>query len=712
MGEFTIQERRKAVTMVSLLLLVLSAILQGFTVAEAAGKDIKLGSVDVKHVLVDRAGEEIEELLVEERAIDGKAVGESYEVTPNEELLEDFTLYKTPENASGEITEENVVTFQYINPDAIDGLEGVVVTKYVDITGLEIAERTYTSGIVGASYETLEKEIEGFTLTDTLGEASGAYENGSTNVSYIYTLNGEDVTDSNLYGVASISYEDTEGNAVASNQVIHGEIDTPLDVEPKDIDGFTFKESVGLEVNTNFTEKDQEITFIYEATAETDAPVLSEITVHHVVVDEETLEDLGPIFTDKEDVLDLEDLTLETVAKTERFVREIGTSFSLDAQSINGFDSEHDAYFVVHQEDVENIVYVYEVAAETGYVEVFYEDAEGNTLADSIVLTGEAGEAYITIPADITGYDLSLIENAEPSGVFTANGLNVTYVYEKVDVVEEDSDEIADIELPVAEEDAPADAEEADSEETEPSDTESTEPSDDEPIDDSLEESPTDSDEEETEPAEEEGSDEDTPGNEENPEESVEDPLGDDVPIDDSMEEEVPVETDPLDETDETVPVIPDDEEIEVEDPVDFTPEEDVVDPALEEMNDVAERNEAEDAVRDETPSNTIDVGTGEDIEVEVIIPSDDAGNEQENDTTVDDSSEVDSDEDGTEIDGEVSDEEDEDGEVEAAESDDDLTIAELPQAGTSTSYPMIALGLLFLGLSGLVVLRRKGFIV
>lgn len=61
-------------------------------------------------------------------------------------------------------------------------------------------------------------------------------------------------------------------------------------------------------------------------------------------------------------------------------------------------------------------------------VTVKYQDEEGETLADTVTLTGKVGETYSSEQKKITGYNFKEVRG-NPKGQFTAEAQTVTYVY-------------------------------------------------------------------------------------------------------------------------------------------------------------------------------------------------------------------------------------------------------------------------------------------
>lgn len=75
------------------------------------------------------------------------------------------------------------------NPTPVQ--QGSVTTHYIDQQGHKIATNDVQKGDVGSSYSTTKKNISGYTFSKVIGNSSGTYTNGNTDVTYVYS---KDVT--------------------------------------------------------------------------------------------------------------------------------------------------------------------------------------------------------------------------------------------------------------------------------------------------------------------------------------------------------------------------------------------------------------------------------------------------------------------------------------------------------------------------------------
>ncbi|EGF3616966.1 LPXTG cell wall anchor domain-containing protein [Listeria monocytogenes] len=112
-------------------------------------------------------------------------IGESYSTQPK--TIAGYTLTTTPPNAKGTFT-TNAQTVTYVyTPIAISALP--VTVNYLDENGKEIADSVVLNGRVGEAYNTLAKEIDGYTLIKTPTNANGVFSAEAQSIDYIYCKN-------------------------------------------------------------------------------------------------------------------------------------------------------------------------------------------------------------------------------------------------------------------------------------------------------------------------------------------------------------------------------------------------------------------------------------------------------------------------------------------------------------------------------------------
>ncbi|MFK4957844.1 MucBP domain-containing protein [Lactococcus garvieae] len=147
-----------------------------------AGKDVTVKYVD-----------EVGKALSKDWVLSGN-VGEYY--TTEQKEIAGYTFKEVQGQASGTFTDQaQTVTYVYTkNEESQPEVEGIVLTKYLDEDGNEIATRNQSSGPIGTEYRTLQKEIVGYIFKEVQGQAMGTYSEGTKTVTYVYTKNTKNNT--------------------------------------------------------------------------------------------------------------------------------------------------------------------------------------------------------------------------------------------------------------------------------------------------------------------------------------------------------------------------------------------------------------------------------------------------------------------------------------------------------------------------------------
>lgn len=209
------------------------------------------GDVTVKYM--DEKGNKISEDVVKPGNI-----GDKY--TTEQKDIAGYTFKEVQGNPIGQFTDSpQTVTYVYTkNPvKAAD-----VIAKYVDTAGNKISDDVVKSGNIGDKYTTELKDIEGYTFKEMGKDSaavSGDFTDKAQTVTYVYTKNP--VAAANV----TAKYVDTEGNTISDDVVNSGNIGDKYTTEPKDIEGYTFKEmgKDSAAVSGNFTDKAQAVIYVY-----------------------------------------------------------------------------------------------------------------------------------------------------------------------------------------------------------------------------------------------------------------------------------------------------------------------------------------------------------------------------------------------------------------------------------------------------------------
>ncbi|MGY5261216.1 MucBP domain-containing protein [Lactiplantibacillus plantarum] len=418
--------------------------------------------------------------LAPDKLLDGKEqLGTAYQTAAIS--IPNFYLVATPANATGTFsTDTQTVIYQYTRSNA-----GHITVKYQDANGTTLAPDDVLTGDgqLGRPYQTSAKTIENYRLIQTPANATGQFSDQAQTVIYVYTR--EDAGD------ITVQYLDENGQQLAADSVLsgQGQLGRPYETSPLNINGYTVKSTQGNTTGT-YTVQPQRVVYIYDRTA--GQPVTAKYqdqdgkSIHPDVVHSGYL---GDNYSTEQLVIDGYTFkavqgdvsgTFGTSAKTVTYVYErtaglpvtakyldehgksihpdvvhsgyLGDSYSTEQLVIDGYT------FKAVQGDVsgtfgttaKTVTYVYTVNTPTipdtqGTVTVHYMTKDGIKLNEPTVLSGKTGTTYQTVPLTFTDHELvGQPENA--MGLFTADNVDVTYVYQATDTT--GTDDIIDPEEP------------------------------------------------------------------------------------------------------------------------------------------------------------------------------------------------------------------------------------------------------------------------
>lgn len=334
---------------------------------------LKKTSVLVNYV--DEDGERLTDSIT----ISGK-VFDDYNT--EEKTFYGYELTAVPENASGTMTEDEiVVNYVYRLKDSC------VTVHYVDTDGNEIATSVTLNGKVFDSYTATAKDIYGYELTATPSNATGTMTETPIDVYFIYALRD---------AVVEVQYVTEKGINLCESITLTGKVFDKYDTESKDFYGY-YLTAVPSNAEGTMTEDKITVTYVY---ALKDAIVVAEY------VDENN----------------------KPLADTETITGKVYDIYETTAKQIYGYSLVETPENATGAMTEDKITVVYKYVPKDLSVIVRYIDEEGTEIAQGESLTGKVYEKYTTEAKDIYGYELTAIpDNA--NGSFTEEPIIVDYVY-------------------------------------------------------------------------------------------------------------------------------------------------------------------------------------------------------------------------------------------------------------------------------------------
>ncbi|MFC6288716.1 MucBP domain-containing protein [Levilactobacillus angrenensis] len=146
-----------------------------------------------------------------------------------------------------------------------------VTAKYVNESGKQIADDAATTyGVIGENnpgYTTKQLAIKGYTFDKVVGDASGAYPNIDTTVTYVYKKSAvaTSATGSNTALVAepvTVQFMDENGQKLAASETLTGSCGATYQASQRSLKGYTLMKDSG-NTTGEFTTEPQIVTYIY-----------------------------------------------------------------------------------------------------------------------------------------------------------------------------------------------------------------------------------------------------------------------------------------------------------------------------------------------------------------------------------------------------------------------------------------------------------------
>lgn len=401
---------------------------------------LKTSSVIVNYV------DENQKPLADSFTLNGK-VFEPYTTEAKE--FYGYTLTMTPDNASGQFVENQIiVNYVYALKDAI------VTVKYVDEHNTPLSDDITIDGKVFDEYSTESKNFYGYTLNAMPDKATGTMTEEPITVVYVYSLNNASVI---------VNYVDDQGNALTDPVTLTGKVFDPYTTEQKEFYGY---ELTGVPDNASGQMSNEQTVVNYVYTLKNGSVLVNYVTDEgQQLTDPITLS--GKVFDDystepkefygyaltatpnnangrmgEEPItvtyvykraesgvtINFLDENHQVIAPGENITGLVGDPYTTSAKEIYGYEltKDPDNANGVYTEDPITVNYIYRL--KDASVIVNYIDEDGNSISDSVTLIGKVGNEYTSEPKDIYGYKLTT-QPDNASGVMVEDVINVDYIY-------------------------------------------------------------------------------------------------------------------------------------------------------------------------------------------------------------------------------------------------------------------------------------------
>lgn len=337
------------------------------------------------------------------------------------EDISDHSGVKVMWGHEGSTAEQYAIDKGYIfNP------EGTVITSYLDVSNNSIdgitdvaskqllrdPENDFSPNV----YQTFPADINGYELTQTIGEESGPYTLEEQIVTYVY---------SKITYTVTVTYEDEKGNELVPAIILTGELDKPYESEEKEINGYTLMETP-VNAAGKFTTEPQEVRYVY---------MKDEV----IVPDKEIIGghfDWVPLKTGWYDIKDLPLRQKVEVSLDDGSKVELAIEWNMVSEPVYDKNKEGNYQFSGEFVLIDGVSNPKGYKAQRGFVltdalvMIRHVDTDGNELLPEETLAGKLNAEYTTEAKKIVGYTLTEIP-ANATGKFTDRDMVVTYVYSK-----------------------------------------------------------------------------------------------------------------------------------------------------------------------------------------------------------------------------------------------------------------------------------------
>ena len=317
--------------------------------------------------------------LADSDTINGKVFDE---YTTESKTFNGYELIAIPENATGEMTEDEIVV------NYIYSLKSAsVIVNYKTETGEKLADSITIGGKVFDNYTTENKTFYGYELIALPNNTTGEMKEDVIVVDYIYRLKGATVT---------VNYIDTEKNSLAESDTINGKVLDEYTTAAKNIYGYELT-VVPDNATGEMTEDEIVVNYIYSLKP-------ASVVVNYKTETGDKLADSitidGKVF-DKYNTEQMEFYGYELIAVPDNAIGEMS-------------------------EDIITVDYIYKL--KDAKVIVKYVDTENKELEKSIIIEGKVFDEYVTEKKDIKDYSFV---KATPNiaGTMTEDTIEVIYTY-------------------------------------------------------------------------------------------------------------------------------------------------------------------------------------------------------------------------------------------------------------------------------------------
>ena len=423
------------------------------------------GTVNVLYV------DEADQPVADAETLEGE-VDTAYTATQKE--VREYNFLRVEGDRQGTFaTEAKTVKFVY-QPANLPPNNGAVNVRYIDETNDDLLPPVDMAGLLGDSYQTEEKAVEGYRLSYVSGETQGTYASQKHYVTYVYAS-----PRTKARGKVVVRYKTVKGETLHPDVVTTGYVGTGAPIEVKKFENYFYQGREEYPPRVTYQEGTQVVILLY-STKEYKKEESGWGDAYARYVDENGKEINPSVYTHGRpgasyefDTLDIEnyilirtegekkgkyisgqtrrvDFVYRRIAKvvTSKVIVYYRNEADVDlgpAEEIKGAVGDYytttQKHFVNHRftrvegetegqitEEPQKVTYYYERLR--GDLTVKYEDEAGEELAQTKYLTDYVGLPYQEKARSFDNYELVRVDGPE-MGFYTEEAQTITYVYRK-----------------------------------------------------------------------------------------------------------------------------------------------------------------------------------------------------------------------------------------------------------------------------------------
>ena len=267
---------------------------------------------------------------------------------------------------------------------------------------VQISPDEILTGALGAEYHANIKQIDNYVFSGVKeGDSiTGFFSEEAKEITLIYTKAVKE------QGIVLAQYQDDSGKPLIGDEVMTGEVGSEYTTTQKVIDGYVFKEVVGIP-SGKYVLGITKVVYVYTKIPAEQGKVI----VHY---QDEEQNSLSP---DVELTGDIDDIYTAEVKPFDDYV-------------LKGIEGNVSGKFTAQDQEVTLIYAKKGSGTEKGVLIVDYQDEIGHPLLNSEVTIGEIDEDYETTQKSIDGYTFKEVQG-NVTGKYVDGITRVTYIYTK-----------------------------------------------------------------------------------------------------------------------------------------------------------------------------------------------------------------------------------------------------------------------------------------